>query len=347
LASSSLYKKILGSLYAGIIGDVMGAPTEQLTANQIKTTFGGRVMQFRKPPLDSKYAAGRKLGEITDDSGQMIAMARAEISTNGNPTSRVVADELIKWANDIDVLNRFAGPTTRVAIERIKQGDSPELVGQSSEGNSYAGSTSGAVMRVSPAGLAHPADITTAVRDAITMCLPTHGTQIAFSGAAAVASAVSEALRESATVYSVVQAGLRGAALGEKIGLQKARVVPGPSITARIKLSVTIALNSWRHTSTVNSQISDYIGTGIHIAECVPAAFGIFVANHGKPLKSIIMAVNIGGDTDTIATIVGSIAGALSGISDIPQEFIDIVEKVNHLYILDLASKIAQISVKA
>lgn len=341
-----IYKKILGSLYAGIIGDIMGAPTEQRTINQIKTIFGGCVKQFYKPPMDSKFAAGRKLGEITDDTGQMIAMARAEIRTNGNPTSHVVAEELINWAKDIDVVNRFAGPTTRTAIKRLKQGDSPELVGRSSEGNSYAGSTNGAAMRVSPAGLAHPENISTAIKDAITMSLPTHGTQITFSGAAAVAGAISEALKESATVYSVVQAGLRSAAQGEKIGLQKARVVPSPSITARIKLAVTIALNS-KDTSTACSQISDYIGTGVHIAESVPAAFGIFVANHGKPLKSIVSAVNIGGDTDTIAMIVGSIAGALSGISDIPQKFIDIVEEVNHLHIRDLAYELAQISVKA
>ena len=54
----------------------------------------------------------------------------------------------------------------------------------------------------------HPGDLDAAIRDAVTICLPTHATQIAISGACAVACAVSAALISGATVASVVKLSL-------------------------------------------------------------------------------------------------------------------------------------------
>ena len=42
---------------------------------------------------------------------------------------------------------------------------------------------------------------------------------------------------------------------------------------------------------------------------------------------TVLRAVNLGGDTDTIAAISGSLAGALYGYDDIPKEWI---EKIIH-----------------
>ena len=46
-------------------------------------------------------------------------------------------------------------------------------------------------------------------------------------------------------------------------------------------------------------------------------------------MSAIKMGVNIGDDTDTVATMVGAVAGALYGMGNIPDEYISLINKVN------------------
>ena len=47
------------------------------------------------------------------------------------------------------------------------------------------------------------------------------------------------------------------------------------------------------------------------------------------------MGVNIGDDTDTVATMVGAVAGALYGMGNIPEDYIALIDKVNALTLRD------------
>src|SRR2546430_14503344 len=81
----------------------------------------------------------------------------------------------------------------RSAIEELRKGTDPRVVGRQGRLTSL-GTSNGAAMRIAPAGLAHPGDLEGAVRDAVTMCLPTHATPLAISGASAVAAGIAPAL---------------------------------------------------------------------------------------------------------------------------------------------------------
>ncbi|MCQ4950694.1 ADP-ribosylglycohydrolase family protein, partial [Bittarella massiliensis (ex Durand et al. 2017)] len=52
--------------------------------------------------------------------------------------------------------------------------------------------------------------------------------------------------------------------------------------------------------------------------------------------------VNIGGDTDTIATIAGAMAGAFAGAGEIPPAHIDLIERQNQVDLRGLAQKVAR-----
>jgi ADP-ribosylglycohydrolase len=326
---TDLHDRILGSLAAGVIGDAMGAATEQRSYEEIVDLFGGPVREFVPPPPDSPFAGGRGAAQITDDSGQMLAMAEALIETRGRLTVDAVARHLLRWADDPEIFRRFAGPTTRAAIEELRRGTDPRVVGRQGRLTSM-GTSNGAAMRVAPAGLVHPGDIDGAIRDAVTMCLPSHATQLAISGACAVAAGVARALSPEADVYAVVQAAFHGAVRGEEIGRREGRVVAGPSVSRRMELAVGVAV---RHRNVLDAtrDIHAYVGSGLHIAEAVPAAIGIFVAAGGDPLEAVVGAVNIGDDTDTVAIIAGSLAGALRGARAVPGHLIEQVERVNGL----------------
>lgn len=336
-----LVDKIHGALAAAVIGDALGAPTEQRSIREIRTLFGF-VTEFHRPPADSPYAKGREAAQFTDDSSQMLMLCDAFVAGDGEITARAVADMVVAWSALPEYFPHFAGPSTRRAIQALKDGADPETVG--AEGREATmGATNGAAMRVSPAGMVHPGDIEAAVLSAATTCRPTHFTSLGVSAAAAIAAAVAIALRDDATVDDVVAAAIRGSELGWEYGATHGREVAGASVTRRIELAARLA----RESADLNEaiiKITEVIGTGLHASEAVPAAIGFFVAADGDPWKTVVAAANAGDDSDTVGAMAGAIAGALRGIGAIPQDKLRQVEAANNIDLRSVAERIAAVA---
>ena len=82
--------------------------------------------------------------------------------------------------------------------------------------------------------------------------------------------------------------------------------------------------------------MTDVVGSGLGMAEAVPAAFGIFVAAGGDPFLSCVGGANAGDDTDTVGCIAGSIAGAFRGFQAVPGDLYQQLLAANDL---DLESR--------
>lgn len=278
LAPPELRKRIWGSLAAAAMGDALGAPTEQMSFEQILETFGGLVDRFYAPDESRPFSHGRKAGEVTDDSSQMIELCKAFLEAGTDRiTVKHVVDALLRWAEDPEMFTRFAGATT--------------------------------------------------------------------SAASAVAAGIAQALTPGANVYSVVQACLFGARLGEGRGRELGRTTPGPSVEARMEIAVELGLKA-KNIEDACRLIGSYVGSGLHSAEAVPAAIGLFIAAKGDPFKTVVGAACIGDDTDTIATIAGSLAGALGGIDQIPKSLYDQLEELNHLGLEGLAEQLCDLALR-
>lgn len=326
--------RVFGSIAAACVGDAMGAPTEQLSIGQIRARWGGRVETLLEPPPDAPFSAGRRAGEITDDASQMLALLAAYVEGKGELTPALVAQHLLRWSED-QRYGSMAGPSTQAALARLRAGADPATSGR--QGWLVTdGASNGAAMRVAPCGLANPGDLERAVRDAVTSCLPTHGTQVAISGAAALAAGVAEALSPSSTLLSVVRAARYGAAEGERLGRAVGREVAAPSVLRRIDLAVELAVRAPGLDQAV-AEIADLIGTGLQTSEAVPAAIGIFVAADGRPEQAIIGGANAGYDTDTVACMAGALAGAFSGGDAVPAGWVRQVELASALDLRALA----------
>ena len=326
----SLYEKALGSLAAVAIGDAMGMPVEMLSWEEIREIFGVIEGFERSPPwhINGSFPPGR----VTDDTELTLLLARTIIGTGGVMKAEDFAEELCKWAERGALNLSYIGPATRQALKRLLKGDSPMDSGG-------RGSTCGAAIRVSPIGIVNACNFEAAALMAVESSLPTHGGRPAISGASAIASAVAEAMREKSTIKSIVRASILGAKIGEKFG----RPVPSPSIWKRIQLAAKISYEM-NDPQKAALEIRDIIGTGMETAEAVPAAIGIFVASKGDPMKAIRLAVNLGGDTDSVASMAGAISGAWKGIRAIERKMLRTVEKVNRLSLEGLAMKLAEIA---
>ena len=332
----SKYNKILGSLLAAAVADAMGAATETRSTNQIIDKFGGLVSDFITPP-DDVFARGFEKGSVTDDFSLAYCTAKAIIEANGIIDEKTAQDALINWSKTR--YYALAGPTTVAAVDRMlgKQVDNNKsfLSYDSSKGSD------GGAMKIGPVGLISHGDVDKAIKDAITICLPTHFNSTALAGACAVAAAVSEALNDNASIDSIVKAGLKGAKQGNDYAVRNNKELANPSVYRRIELAVEIANKCNGDMNKAMEDLEAIIGSGLSASEAVPCAFGLFVAANGDAQKAIVAAVNIGSDTDTVATIVGAIAGAYCSYYD--EEKLQIINRVNNYDLKSLAKEVENV----
>ena len=341
-----LYDRILGCLATAVMGDAMGAATEQWSTPEIIEHYGGLVRELYEPPVDT-FAYGNRAGEATDDTSQMFAMAQAIIECDGELTVEKWTEALLHWA----ATSRHAdnmGPTTREVVAALREGRDPRLVGtvgSSTRQRTSIGTSNGAAMRIAPAGLIHPGDLEGACQTALVTCLPTHGTQIAVSGACAIAAGVAEAMMPGADVLSVLRACLDGARRGEELGARHGRYVSGARVTARIELAASLVLRA-QSLEEAMALIESHVGNSVMMAEAAPAAVGLFVYADGDPLESIVGSTNIGNDPDTIAAMAGMLAGALKGFGAVPKDLYATVRAANDEDIEAIAEGLTEIALR-
>lgn len=338
-----LAEHILGSLATAAIGDAMGAATEQHNIPEIVELFGGLLRELRDPSPET-FSYGNKAGQITDDSSQMFALAQTLIDTDGAITEQAWIATLLHWSQHSPHRHQM-GPTTRPLLQAIAAGEDTATIGRGLSARKLTsfGSSNGAAMRIAPAGIVHPGDIERAVELAWLTSRPTHDTQIAAAGAGAIAAGVAHALTPGADVFSVVQACLAGARLGEAIGIREGRRVPGPNIARRIELAVEEALRSSSPLEAI-TRIEASVGNSVMMVESVPAAVGVFVAGGGDPLGVVSAGASIGNDSDTIAAMAGALAGALRGIVAVPADLFATVKAVNEEDIEAIAAGLTAIA---
>jgi ADP-ribosylglycohydrolase len=334
-----MHNKILGSLTFSAIADAMGAATENLTFEQIREKFDGKVTTLLKPDEDN-FALGNEPGQVTDDFSQTYMICLEIINDSGKITTEGVKNAIIEWSKMPEYFNRFAGPTTRSAVEMYKTGSDTIKPAEGAVTIDYASkATNGAAMKISPAGFMNPGNLDVAIKDAFTIGQVTHDNHLALSGAAAVAAAVSAAMLDDISADSIIAAGLYGAERGEELGKKYSREVAGPSVTERIKLAIEIANENSSREERLR-KLYDIIGSGLHISEAVPTAFGIIAINNGDPFESVIDAVNIGYDTDTVGMIVGSIVGGLYEKDEKAEKMLNAIEEVNNFKIREMSEKL-------
>lgn len=332
-----MYEKILGGLVGAAAGDAMGAATETRTRGQIEERFRGYVTEFLTPPEDT-FARGSRAGQVTDDFS-IAYMTLKEILKSGEVTGAAAEKALLEWSGIPEYFDRFAGPTTRARVLELKgAAGNPDIFVPVNDNNK---ATNGGAMKAAPIALLSRGDVDQAIEDALTVSRITHNNNIALSGTAAIAAAAGAALKKGATVYDVVRASLYGAGVGERYGREHGSTLAGASIETRIRWAVSIAINTGSLSEAID-ELSDYIGSGLMAVEAVPAAIGLCVAAKGNTVDGICAAVNIGNDTDTVATMVGGILGTLNGIQSMPQYYTDVIERENYFGLAEMARQMME-----
>ena len=326
---------VYGSLMGVAVGDAMGMPSSLLSPGEIREQLGV-ITGFLAAPPGHLTHAGLPAGSVTDDTGQTVAVAKAIIAEKGKVVPETIAGEILNWARQGGFLapeSMILGPSSRAALLQLGNGVPAAKAGM-------FGETNGAAMRISPVGLIHPGNVEGAVADTELCCLPTHGTSVAISGAAAISAAIATALTADTSLAQIVTAAKRGADLGTALG----RRVAAPSISRRIDWALGMIASGDEEGAA--RDLYELVGTTVAITETVPVAMALLILAGGDPMKTALLAANLGGDCDTVGAIACSIAGAYAGINAFPDPIIEQIEEVNRLGLEDIARALTKIALQ-
>jgi len=303
------FDRALGALVGGALGDAMGMPTQLLSPAEIKADYGF-VDRFIDPAPEHPVSKGLKAGAVTDDTEQTLLMASVLLQSGRGFDHHAWVNALIAWEEDIKARGGYdlLGPSTKRAIDAINSGTPPEEAGRNGE-------TNGAAMRIAPVGILVPPGDALIARVAET-CRATHNTTIAISSAAAVATVISHGI-DGADWRTAIGHAVAAARAGEKQG----HWVPGGTIAARITWALDMVEDCTLDEGI--ARVFDRLGTGVISQESVPAAFAVLKLAEGDAWKAAVIAANLGGDTDTIGAIAGSMAGACAGYDSLPADRIE------------------------
>lgn len=307
-------------LEAFAVGDAMGMPTEFMTREQIAKDLG--MVWDLLPSTKSLNHSDLPSGSITDDTEQNLYLLRAYCKAGKITLEQTVA-ALLAWIDETDaVAKKYIGPSSLQALKAIETGASPAETGKK-------GTTCGGLMRslaptlISYASRYEPAELVAAV----TNCLqPTHYTSQALEAACAYAFALYSAM-DGNSLEEIVAAALQGA----KRGLQAAPYLAcAASSGSRISYLLS-HIQGFASDDELLNFLFAVFGTGLASVDVCGAVFGIFLYAEKDVFKAISLAASVGGDTDTIAALVGALCTAYAGKHNIPSAIVEQVRVVNNL----------------
>lgn len=295
--SDEYRKRARGSLAGLAVGDALGRPAEGMEPDQIAERWGRIEGYVAETPLGS------------DDTEYALLTAKALLRYRDRFDADAVAD--LWYAEVAGQEGGFAGGgfSEMAAIRNLGRGHRPPRSGQHAHGWS-----DGLAMRVAPIGIVASGDPGRAAALAEQDGLVSHSGEGIYAGqavAAAVAVAMAGADAEGAYAAAI-------------------DVVPADSWTARDLRrahEIVLATDDW---ATVAREAVDELAVHRYYwadlaPEAVALTFVAVLAGGGDFRETVLNAVNLGRDADTIAAMAGGIAGAMSGIDAVPSDWLPAV----------------------
>ncbi len=289
---TALKNKISGSVFGATIGDCLGAPTENLTENDIIKIYNGIITNYVEP---KNYLYGKlKKGQWTDDTEQAFFIIDS-LEENGVNLNKF-SEYLINWknSNPPDI-----GPTTYRAIEKLEKNDF------SGVGNSSCGAS----MRIYPLALIYYNNLDKLKEEIIKVSKITHNNKTAIAGALSIGFFVSNAL----------------------LGLKDFNLLDNcynfiKNIDNKFGEKI-LEIKNFENTKI--DYLFNYFGTGLPTEEVVPSAIGSYLLSSNYK-TNLIKCVNVGGDTDSLACMYGAISGAYYGYNHIAENCNNLINNINN-----------------
>ena len=273
----------------------------------------GTTLEFQtrdtRPRLEDMVGGGPfnlPAGAWTDDTAMALALADS-LAASETLDCRDLMDRFVGWWRNGDYSctgHCFdIGITTRQALTRYRR-----------TGDPFAGSTdpksagNGSLMRLSPVVLRFLHDRPHLVSAAADQCRTTHAAKEAVDACRAFAELLADAIE----------------------GMPRADLLAPRSFAGAPAIARVLA-GSWRGRARHTVKSSGYV------VDTLEAAIWS-VARTADFRGAVLLAANLADDADTVAAVTGQLAGALYGLSGIPERWLDQVAWKDRL--LDTAQRL-------
>jgi ADP-ribosylglycohydrolase len=298
IKSTPLYAKAFGCILGGVIGDALGTPSEGRDYRWIDETFGW-IADFE--------------GTGTDDTIMKNLLARALVRTGGHAGRDDWAKE---WLDDWMAI--FGGKKDKFFASVIHTAHKLRL--HSVPRTAALGNmpSSSSAMAISPVGIVNACRPRQAAEQAYNIASLIHIHDVSFcqDGAAAIAAGVAEAFRPNSTVASVLTA-----------ATEFLEPISGREMLTQIERALALArecrdFKEFRRAAYDQRDI--YFKPLIcDSRETIPLTLALFALADGDFERAVTYGANFGRDSDTIACMLGGLAGALKAIDGIKPEWRD------------------------
>jgi ADP-ribosylglycohydrolase len=314
-----LQERVIGCFKALATGDAVGKQTEMLSRADVRRWYPEGLAGFHGRPGEviPRYASKRyewRIGETTDDTEQTLAVTRA-ILQEGRASHRMIGHELLQCKKS---LHPGVSLWTFVQI-----GDSARIARD--------GDGCGAAMRTAPVGVLFPSGrIDQLIGGAYECAIPTHGGQMAICAAAAVAAAISAAL-DGLPAVEVLSIALNACEAAEPL------CPSGETPTMADAIREVYADLAGRKHLIVDELAERYFPNKPR--NIVPLALALALVTQSAQ-ETTLLATNIGGDSDSVASIGSAVAGAIHP-ETVNEEWFDVVRRTNSEDLIGAATLLA------
>lgn len=318
-------KKIYGAITGAAVGEALGAGTAFWTTDIITEKYNGYLTDLVDSPASGKCKGKLKAGQVTDGFYFVSKMVERFIKDKGIVVQEAAQEVNIDCYND-ETFKYLAKINSETAYNQFAADGEyryPYLTFDHHRATYEAASRAVAIAAFLPGN----ADM--AVEQMVHAYRKVFNNIYCLSGAGAVAAAIVTAMQDGVSYLDILKAGVFGADRAEKCA-DSFRCQPCAlsKPLRRIQMAIDIGMENQDDFAVAMKELEERIGTSEVVSESVATAFGIIAATKGNYDDALKMAVNIGGETDGIAAIVGAILGAFTP-EKVNKDQIKLVEEVN------------------
>ena len=258
-----------------------------------------------------------RIGETTDDTERTVAVARAILSERTVSHSSV-GREMLSCRKSVH-------PGIK-SLWEFHQAADPQRIARHPDG-------CGAAIRVAPVGIFYASNrLDDLVNGAHEASISTHGGSLAVAAAAATAAAVSAAIDE-ASPRQVLEIAERAAAEAE-------RRWPGDNAPAFATAVRAVHDDLRRSPGLQSGEVAAHYFPNQPLT-IVPLALALATVMESAE-DATLFAANIGGDSDSVASIAGGLLGAMDP-GTVNNDWYAVVEQVNDHDLVAVANELAQL----
>ena len=294
-STGDIEDRAAGVLLGTACGDALGVPYE----------FGPALPEHRTPKMVGGGLGPYAPGEYSDDTQMAVCIARA-LRDHDDPLSaqalNATADAFLEWANggasDIGNQTRKVMYGAGHASRRPEVAEVMAAYAASLFEQGVASAGNGSLMRTGPLALAYLHDPEGLARAADAYSRLTHGDPVASEACVLWCEGVRRAV-------------LEGSVDGVRDGVD----LLAPSTRDRWRAWLDEAESAAPHTFANNG----------FVVSALQAAWSALTREPEGYAPAVHAAVRSGNDTDTVAAIAGTMAGARWGASGIPSEYLSAV----------------------